>query len=330
VLSAFRTGHEAGWVTIGQGRTVDLSWLTPNGSVRSALVTGVLGMPSDPRVIELLAWAAYLVPMLALMFWPARLRPSHALAQRLRVGGAGVMAVAAVALFVLVSRPSVDVPAHQPVAGGGTAVVAVHGQRATLTEGGHTATLTERAATSAEGADTRWTGAGASGRLPGTLDLRTLMTYTGDRIPVGLSVATAPGPYAARWDDSTELTALTRDGGLVDARQQGRLVLTISGGGLTSPRTFTVDAASWQVDPAAASATTARIADAEATAHDRTLWSRWVPVALLLAAGLLLLRAYRLRTPAAELRAAADHDPAAAPAQAPASKGTITHADSVA
>ena len=54
VLSAFRTAHEAGWVTIGQGRTVDLSWLAPPGSVRAALVSGVLGIPADPRVIEVL------------------------------------------------------------------------------------------------------------------------------------------------------------------------------------------------------------------------------------------------------------------------------------
>ncbi|MBV9830144.1 MAG: FTR1 family protein, partial [Marmoricola sp.] len=36
VLSAFRTAHEAGWVTVGQGTTVDLAWLAPPGSVQSA------------------------------------------------------------------------------------------------------------------------------------------------------------------------------------------------------------------------------------------------------------------------------------------------------
>ncbi|MFT4263270.1 MAG: FTR1 family protein [Nocardioides sp.] len=106
VLFAFRTAHEAGWVNVGQGRTVDLSWLAPNGSVRSALVTGVLGIPADPRVVEVLAWAAYLVPMLALMLWPASRLPGHATAQRLRVGGAAVAAVAAVALLLAVPMPS--------------------------------------------------------------------------------------------------------------------------------------------------------------------------------------------------------------------------------
>src|SRR6201999_4194048 len=60
VLSALRTGHEAGWGTIGQGRTVDLSWVGPPRALRAALVSGVLGIPADPRVVEVLAWACYL------------------------------------------------------------------------------------------------------------------------------------------------------------------------------------------------------------------------------------------------------------------------------
>ncbi|MEX0426525.1 iron uptake transporter permease EfeU [Nocardioides sp. DS6] len=326
VLFAFRTAHEAGWVTVGQGRTLDLTWLAPAGSVRSALITGVLGIPNDPRVIEVLAWAAYLVPMLALSYLPARLRPSAALAQRLRVGGAAVMAVAAVALFVLVRQPSAVVPTQAPVSGGGNAIVDVSGGHATVTENGHTTVLTRASAADQEGADTRWTAAKVGGDLPARLDVDTLLTYTGQRIPVGLSVATAPGPYDARWVDSTELTVLTRDGGLVDAHTDGRLLLTISGGGLSSPRTFTVDSAAWQVDPAYAASTTSAIASAEATAHDRTLWKHWVPAFGLVAAAVLLLRAYRLR-PAT----VSDHDPARPEAsQAPASEGTITHADSLA
>ncbi|MEP9381306.1 iron uptake transporter permease EfeU [Nocardioides sp. KR10-350] len=335
VMSALRTGHEAGWVTVGQGSTVDLTWLTPNGSIRSALVTGVLGIPTDPRVVEVLGWAAYLVPMLALMFWPARLRPSPALAQRLRLIGAGAMAVVAVGLFALVRQPSADVPAQAPVSGGGTAVVAVDGDHATLTADGRTTTLTHPTATSAEGADTRWTATKVAGDLPSRLDVDRLLTYTGNRIPVGLSVATAPGPYAARWSDSTGLTVLTRDGGLVDARTGGRLVLTISGGGLTSPRTFTVEGAgsggTWTVDEAYAADLSAKIADADAAAHDRTLWKHWVPVALLLGAALLLVSARRHRAAAGPAVVATAHDPARTEAaQAPAPEGTTTHADSLA
>ena len=339
VMFGLRTAHEAGWVTVGQGRTVDLSWLTPAGSVRSALVTGVLGIQPDPRVIEVLGWAVYLVPMLAITLWPARRRPGHALAQRLRVGGAAAMAVLAVALLVLVGRPAADVPATAPLDGGGRATVdVISGSKAELIVRGTAADtvvdLTRPVSldpgAASEHADTRWTGTAAPGRLPAKLDVKTLLTFTGNRIPVGLSVSTAPGPYAASWADSTKLTVLTRDGGLVDARTSGRLVLTISGGGLTSPRTFTVDAAAWQVDPGFASATAARIADADAAAHDRTLWKYWVPVGLLVAAVVLLVQARRhsLTHRLPQSREGA-HDPARAVAsQVPAPEGTPVNADS--
>jgi len=61
VVSALRTAHEAGWINGGQQTTIDLSWLVAPGSVRSALITGVLGIPADPRLIELIGWFAYLM-----------------------------------------------------------------------------------------------------------------------------------------------------------------------------------------------------------------------------------------------------------------------------
>jgi high-affinity iron transporter len=105
VLLAFRTAHEAGWITIGQGRTVDLSWLAPAGSIRSAVVTGVLGMPADPRVIELLAWGCYLVPMLVVLLWNG---PS--LPRRIQVLGAAALVGAATALALFV--PAASQPAR--------------------------------------------------------------------------------------------------------------------------------------------------------------------------------------------------------------------------
>ncbi|MEZ0578743.1 iron uptake transporter permease EfeU [Nocardioides sp. MH1] len=212
VLSAFRTAHEAGWVNVGQGTTVDLSWLAPAGSVRAAIVTGVLGMPADPRLVELLAWACYLVPLLLLLHLPARLVPGPSLAQRLRVGGAGVLCVAAVALAVLV--PAARTPSRD---------------------------------------------------LPDQVDVTTLLTYTGDRVPVGLDVKSAPGPYDAVW------------------REHGTsYVLTISDGGLQVPRTFTVQvAAPAPTDPG----------------RDVPLWRAWFPAFLtIVAAGLLGQYARRRRS----------------------------------
>ncbi|MFT4080980.1 MAG: FTR1 family protein [Nocardioides sp.] len=329
VLNAFRTAHEAGWVTVGQGRTVDLAWLTPPGSVRSALFTGVLGIPSDPRVIELLAWAAYLVPMLVVTFWPRRYLPSATLAQRLRVGGAAAMLLVGAVLLVAAPRSAASVPASAPLDDGGTVGLTVHGGGATLTLTGlsgdsasssDTLELTRAASLGATGAsagaDTRWTATEAAGDLPSTLDLTTLLTYTDNQIPVGLSTATAPGPYDASWTDSTAAQVLSRDGGILDAESSGRLILTISGGGLTSPRTFTIDSASWRVSPGYASSVQTRVAAAAATAHDRSLWKFWVPCALLLGAAVLLGQARRHAHP----RRLGVLDPAHS-TQGPASKG---------
>jgi high-affinity iron transporter len=294
VLSAFRTAHEAGWVTIGQGRTVDLSWLTPQGSIRSALVTGVLGMPADPRVVELLAWAAYLVPMLALTLWPAALRPSHVLAQRLRVAGAAAAVVAAVVLVLAVGRPQPHVPATAPVATGGTVTFAQDGGSASIERANTTTVLDHSARSTKDGADTSWTTTHVAGDLPATVDLQQLLDFNGGRIPSGLSVATAPGPFHATWTDKTELTVLSRDGGLVDAQQGGTLLLTYSGGGLTTPRVLTVDG--WQVDPSYVASTSAAIADADADAREADLWKLWVPTVLVVVALGLLVQARRSRT----------------------------------
>ncbi len=79
VMSAFRTGHEAGWVTFGQGATWDLNWLVHKGTPVESLVTGVLGIQQKPAVVEVIAYVAYLVPMLALVLAkPRRRAPSTA------------------------------------------------------------------------------------------------------------------------------------------------------------------------------------------------------------------------------------------------------------
>ena len=313
VLNAFRTGHEAGWVTVGQGRTVDLRWLAPAGSIRSALFSGVLGIPQDPRVIEVLAWAAYLVPLLVLTFLPTRLRPGHALAQRLRVAGAAVAVAAGVALLFAVPTPTADLPATAPLQGGGEVSIAIHGNTAVLTADGKRIEL--------KGDGTSWTGSGAQGDArPTTLDLTTLLAYTDHRVPVGLDVHAAPGPYTASWADHTSVTATTYRGRIVDAHTSGSLLLTLSGGGLTSPRVLTLEPASWQVDPAHADQASAAVAAAQATAHDRLLWSRWLPVALLITALFLLGQALRHRTTGRSSRLGQ---------QAPVTEGT-THVDSLA
>jgi high-affinity iron transporter len=72
VMTAFRTANEAGWLTIGQVQAFDLSWLVRPGTPLSSLLTGVLGIQPDPVWIEVMAWLAYLTPMVLIAAWPAR------------------------------------------------------------------------------------------------------------------------------------------------------------------------------------------------------------------------------------------------------------------
>ncbi|MCK9874559.1 FTR1 family protein [Frankia sp. Ag45/Mut15] len=76
LATAAHTGHEAGWLDIGQSRTVDLSWLVRPGTVLASVLTGVLGLQPRPVVAEVVAWLVYLVPLLLYVTWPARRRPS--------------------------------------------------------------------------------------------------------------------------------------------------------------------------------------------------------------------------------------------------------------
>jgi len=63
VSFALHTAHEAGWMAAGQHQLMNLRWLVKPGSVRSALLTGMLGIRAKPTVIEAIGWLAYAVPM---------------------------------------------------------------------------------------------------------------------------------------------------------------------------------------------------------------------------------------------------------------------------
>jgi high-affinity iron transporter len=73
---AAHTAHEAGWLNAGQGQALDLSGFVKPGSVRSALITGVLGIQPKPVWAEVIVWLAYFIPMTAFVLWPRRPRPS--------------------------------------------------------------------------------------------------------------------------------------------------------------------------------------------------------------------------------------------------------------
>jgi high-affinity iron transporter len=73
VMTAVHTANEAGWISVGQAQAFDLSWLVRPGTPLSSFVTGVLGIQPYPTWIEVIAWLAYLVPMLAVLLVPRRI-----------------------------------------------------------------------------------------------------------------------------------------------------------------------------------------------------------------------------------------------------------------
>ena len=89
VASALHTGAEAGWVVGGQAQALDLSAVVRPGTVWESLITGILGIPAKPTVIELVGWLLYAVPMLVILLAPAAVRP------KLRASIAGAAVVAA-------------------------------------------------------------------------------------------------------------------------------------------------------------------------------------------------------------------------------------------
>jgi high-affinity iron transporter len=76
-MTAVHTAFEAGWLTVGHGTALDLTWLVRPGTIVASLVTGVLGIQPQPTYAEVIAWVVYAVPMVAYVVWPRR-RPARA------------------------------------------------------------------------------------------------------------------------------------------------------------------------------------------------------------------------------------------------------------
>lgn len=74
VLSAVHEFSEAGLVRVGTRPAIDLSWLVAPGTVRGGLIAGFLGLQPVPTYVEIVAWLAFLVPMVWFVTRPARNR----------------------------------------------------------------------------------------------------------------------------------------------------------------------------------------------------------------------------------------------------------------
>jgi len=308
VMSSLRTAHEAGWVDVGQRRMVDLSAVLGAKSVAGAVVTGMFGIPPDPRLIEVLGWLLYAVPVLVVFLWPARWAPAPAVKRGLAFGVAAGLAVLAGAMALLIPAgggPSPGPTRTARTAGGGIVTATVHadgaGRVLTVVDPagpGQQVSLAPAGQQSVDGADVDvW-----QARVPADpgvttspIGLAQLTSLTGGRVPVGLGTARTPGPFDATWSASTVYTVIARGDDVVSAERVSSRVATLSGGGLTGPKTVSVGGlpADWATNPDDDRTITATMAQSTRDRAERTLWTVWLPTGFAVVAVLVALAAAR-------------------------------------
>jgi high-affinity iron transporter len=224
VVNALHTAHEAGWLDIGQGPTVDLTWLVQPGSVESAVLTGMLGIQAHPVVIEVIGWFAYLVPVALYVAWPPGRRMPH----RVLVGTLTGVAVACAAITVaLVLAAPAAPPSNPPLQAdalsaqlldrdGDSAIMraqpqspaepGAHAQAATTLTLHHTGAAPRGGLVTDVYTNTA-TGAAASS-LPSPLSYAQVAALNGGRLPLGVrpQAGTSSGTLDVRYTQTTTLT----------------------------------------------------------------------------------------------------------------------------
>jgi high-affinity iron transporter len=325
VLQALRTAHEAGWVTIGQQQVINFASWMPSTSVQGALITGVFGIPADPRLVEVLGWLLYAVPVLVVFLWPARLAAAPRIRRRL-------LTATAAALLIVAAVLAIAVPAGNGGSGpqartvtdrtGRTARVSLafepQGRTLAITPEGtsnvSTISLTPaglagdqtvdgmpvRVWQTTVAADPVSAGQGAT-----TVTLEELVSMTGGRLPVGVSATRTPGPFQAQWAATTVYTVFAQGDSVLSAQAVSNRTAVLTGGGLAGPKTVSVGGAptDWSTSSAEDQSTAAQIAASDRSRAERQLWKIWFPLVLAgfaLACGLGALASVRARRMRAE------------------------------
>lgn len=313
VMSSLRTAHEAGWLRVGQARTVNLSWLAPNGSAQGALITGVLGIPPDPRVVEVLGWLLYLVPVMTIVLWPKSRHLTAVQARRLRFGLAGVLAVAAVCLAMLVrapSAPAADGSALQILDSTGQSAGTVRlatqgGTQSLVLTGAHAGAIPlpmqGRTTESHLGAPTtavHWQEQFTPTGRPTTLTLDQLAALNGGRLPVGISALRTPGPFTVSWVGERQGEAWLSHGMVIDAQESTTTLATLSDGGIIGSKTVPVaQPQSWSVAPQRAQQLASQLTAWQGDQTEIQLWNTYLPTVLGAAAVVLLAASIRRARP---------------------------------
>jgi high-affinity iron transporter len=158
------------------------------------------------------------------------------------------------------------------------------------------------------------------------------MALNGHRLPVGFNAARDRGPFTASWSRVGNADVWTAGDVLVDVQGHDGVVLTVSGGGLTGPRTLSIDAGaelpggqvapggSWSAAPDYLATVKAAQLAQGGNRIEAQFFGRVVPVALLIGALLVLARAWQIR------RRARPRQPEPAPLP-PAGAEPATHAE---
>ena len=320
VLGALRTAHEAGWVTIGQQQLVNFSSWMPRNSVQGALITGVFGIPPDPRLVEALGWLLYTVPVLVVFLWPARLAVAPRTRRRLLAATSATLLIAAAALAIVVpaggaaagaqARTVTDRTGHTARVslasgpqGKALAILPAHGSNA------GTIALTAAGDQIVDGVAVRvWqasVGADA-GPSPAAVTLEQLSNLTGGRLPVGISVGRTPGPFQAQWATTTLYTVLAHSDSVVSAQAVTNRTAVLTGGGLIAPKIVSVGGlpTDWSTASAEDLSTAAQIIAHDRERAERKLWRVWVPLVLAALGGAVLACVLGGRTGAEQERKA--------------------------
>jgi high-affinity iron transporter len=294
VVGALRTAHEAGWVTIGQRQVLDFSAWIPSRSVLGALLAGVFGIPTDPRLIEVLGWLLYALPVLVIFLWPARLAAAPRTRCRLLAGTSA-------ALIIVAALPATVVPAGGPASGrrartitdgtGHTAQVSLNTgpQGRTLVVMDGTANVRSIALVpagdqTADGLPVQvWQAsepAGADGAPAVTLDQ--LRSMAGGRLPVGLAVGRTPGPFVGQWATTTVYTVLAQGDSVVSAQATSNRTAILTGGGLTGAKTVSLGGlpTDWSTSGTEDHSTAVEIVASDRHRGERALWSLWLPLVI--------------------------------------------------
>ncbi|WKX25374.1 iron uptake transporter permease EfeU [Tatumella ptyseos] len=248
VVSALRSAHEAGWLLIGQHKVLDLYWLLPAGSIRAALITGVMGIPADPRGAEVLGWLSYLVLFLVVLAWPQRFKPSPKVAYRLLQSVSFITLVGAFFCAKLLSPPPFQLSPSLPLVSQqatkelpiGTLTRKADGLELTLNDQSTrfipfsappVAPVPEEKIITLK---RQWPDA------PTQLSLDQVITLYHQRVPPGLHPQQHPGPYQSQWQLSCQITLTLQQGEIIAAHSTENSLLTLRGSGLSSPRLLSV------------------------------------------------------------------------------------------